>query len=356
MTQSGHPVAPLSEGRFEPIRWALSNTWGRTLRRREFIKVIVVSAMGWPLAANAQVHTRRVAALVGTGNDALGQLWITAFRQKLRDLGWSDGRDIQIEVIWGGGDIEYIRASAADLVRSKPEVILVYTVRVLNEVRRRTTEIPVVFIATNDPVGLGIVKSLAHPGGNLTGFTLYEVSIAGKLVELLKEMVPNLARVALLFNPNNSSAELYWPLIQKISKSLDIIPVSFPVRDAASIQEVIGAFVREPNGGIVLPNDATTTTYRDLIVELAARYRLPVIYSFNSVVAGGGLISYGPDASDLFIQAASYVDRILKGEKPANLPVQAPTKFTLAVNVKTAKAIGLTVPPSVIARADEVIE
>jgi putative tryptophan/tyrosine transport system substrate-binding protein len=227
---------------------------------------------------------------------------------------------------------------------------------VLNEVRRRTTEIPVVFIATNDPVGLGIVKSLAHPGGNLTGFTLYEVSIAGKLVELLKEMVPNLARVALLFNPNNSSAELYWPLIQKIAKSLDIIPVSFPVRDAASIREVIGAFVREPNGGIVLPNDATTTTYRDLIVELAARYRLPVVYSFSSVVAGGGLISYGPDTSDLFIQAASYVDRILKGEKPANLPVQAPTKFTLAVNVKTAKAIGLTVPPSVIARADEVIE
>jgi ABC-type uncharacterized transport system substrate-binding protein len=355
MTQSGHSVAPLSEGRFEPIRWALSNTWGRTLRRREFIKVIVASAVGWPLAANAQVHTRRVAALVGTGNDALGQSWITAFRQKLRDLGWSD-RDIQIEVIWGGGDIEHIRASAADLVRSKPDVILVYAVRVLNEVRRRTTEIPIVFIATNDPVGLGIVKSLAHPGGNLTGFTLYEVSVAGKLVELLKEMVPHLARVALLFNPNNSSAELYWPLIQKIAKSLDIIPVSFPVHDAASIQDAIGAFVREPNGGIVLPNDVTTTTYRDLIVQLAARYRLPVVYSFSSVVAGGGLISYGPDTSDLFIQAASYVDRILKGEKPANLPVQAPTKFTLAVNIKTAKAIGLTVPPSVIARADEVIE
>ena len=258
-------------------------------------------------------------------------------------------------MIWGGGDIEHIRASAADLIRSKPDVILVYTVRVLNEVRRRTNEIPVVFIATNDPVGLGIVKRFAHPGGNLTGFTLYEVSIAGKLVELLKEMCRSL-QGSLLFNPNNSSAELYWPLIQKIAKSLDIIPVSFPVRDAASIREVIGAFVLEPNGGIVLPNDATTTTYRDLIVELAARYRLPVVYSFSSVVAGGGLISYGPDTSDLFIQAASYVDRILKGEKPANLPVQAPTKFALAVNVKTAKAIGLTVPPSVIARADEVIE
>lgn len=292
------------------------------MKRREFIKVIAASAVGWPLGANAQVHTRRVAVLVGSGNDALGQSWITAFRQKLRDLGWSD-RDIQIGVVWGGGDIEHIRASAADLVSSKPDVILVYTVRVLNEVRRRTTEIPVVFIATNDPVGLGIVKSLARPGGNLTGFTLYEVSIAGKLVELLKEMVPNLARVALLSNPNNSSAELYWPLIQKIAKSRDMIPVSFPVRDAASIREAIGAFVREPNGGIGLPNDATTTTYRDLIVELAARYRLPAVYSFSAVVAGGGLISYGPDTSDLFIQAASYVDRILKGEKPANLPVQA---------------------------------
>ena len=326
------------------------------MKRRDFITFLGCAAAAWPLAASAQVHTRRVAALVGIGDDALGQSWITAFRQKLRDLGWSDGRDIQIEVIWGGGDIEHIRASAADLVRSKPDVILVYSVRVLNEVRQRTTEIPVVFIATNDPVGLGIVKSLAHPGGNLTGFTLYEVSIAGKLVELLKEMVPHLARVALLFNPNNSSAELYWPLIQKIAKSLDIIPVSIPVHDATSIEDAIGAFVREPNGGIVLPNDVTTTTYRDLIVELAARYRLPVVYSFRSVVAGGGLISYGPDTSNLFFNAAAYVDRILKGEKPANLPVQAPTKFTLAVNVKTAKAIGLTVPASILLRADEVIE
>jgi putative ABC transport system substrate-binding protein len=162
--------------------------------------------------------------------------------------------------------------------------------------------------------------------------------------------------VAMLFNPNNSSAELYWPLIQKIAKSLDIIPVAFPVRDAASIQDAIGAFVHEPNGGIVLPNDVTTTTYRDLIVELAVRYRLPVVYSFRSVVAGGGLISYGPDTSNLFLNAATYVDRILKGEKPANLPVQAPTKFTLAVNVKTAEAMGLTVPPSILLRADEVIE
>jgi putative ABC transport system substrate-binding protein len=325
------------------------------MQRRTFI-TLLGGAAAWPLATRAQQGIRRIGVLMGTGDDLQGQSWITAFQQKLQELGWMDGRDIKIEVIWGGGDIEHIRAKAADLVSSKPNVILVYSVRVLNEVRRRTTEIPVVFIATNDPVGLGIIKSLAHPGGNLTGFTLYEVSIAGKLVQLLKEMVPHLARVAMLFNPNNSSAELYWPLIQKIAKSLDIIPVAFPVRDAASIQDAIGAFVHEPNGGIVLPNDVTTTTYRDLIVELAARYRLPVVYSFRSVVAGGGLISYGPDTSNLFLNAATYVDRILKGEKPANLPVQAPTKFTLAVNVRTAEAMGLTVPPSILLRADEVIE
>src|SRR3974390_214688 len=276
------------------------------MRRREFIGLIGSAAAAWPLATRAQQAIRHVAVLMGTGDDPLGQSWITAFRQKLQELGWRDGRDIKIEVIWGGGDIEYIRARAADLVSSKPDVILVYSVRVLNEVRQRTTEIPVIFIATNDPVGLGIVKSLANPGGNLTGFMLYEVSIAGKLVELLKELVPQLARVAFLFNPNNSSAELYWALIQEIAKSLGIIPVSFSVRDPASIQDAIGAFVREPNGGIVLPNDVTTTTYRDLIVELAARYRLPVVYSFRSVVADGGLISYGPDTSALVIHSATY--------------------------------------------------
>ena len=253
------------------------------------------------------------------------------FRQKLHELGWTDGRDVQIDLVWGGGDIEGIRASAAKMVSSKPDVILVYSVRVLNAVRQATRQIPVVFIATNDPVGLGIVESLARPGGNLTGFMLYEVSVAGKLVELLKEMVPHLARVALLFNPNNSSAMLYWRLIETIANSNGIAPVSFPVHDAASIEQAVDAFAREPNGGVVLPSDVTTTLHRDLIAALAARHRLPVVYSFSSVVAEGGLISYGPDTSDLFLRAASYVDRILKGEKPSDLPVQAPTKFTLAV-------------------------
>ena len=280
---------------------------------------------------------------------------MAAFRQQLKDLGWRNGRNIQIDLAWGGGDIDRIRASAAEMVSSHPEVIFVYSVRVLNAVRQATRELPVVFIATNDPVGLGIVKSLAHPGGNLTGFMLYEVSVAGKLVELLKEMVPHLARVALLYNPTNSSAMPYWRLIQGIAKSNGISAVSFAVRDAPGIEDAMVTFAREPNGGVVLPPDVTTTTYRDSIVALAARYRLPVIYSFSSVVASGGLISYGPDTSDLFRRAASYVDRVLKGEKPSTLPVQAPTKFTLAVNQKTAKTMGLTVPTSILLRADEVI-
>jgi len=350
MTQSGH--AAQFQKCYDLAYLALSGH----MQRRDFITLFGSAAASWPLAIRAQQRIRRVAVLMGTSDDLEGQSWITGFRQKLQELGWMTGRDLQIDVIWGGADIEYIRTSAAQFVSSKPDVIVVYTVRVLNAVRRLTSQIPVVFIATNDPVGLGIVKSLAHPGGNLTGFLVYEGSVAGKLVELLKEIVPKLARVALLFNPNNSSAEPYWQFISETAKSIGVTPVSFPVYDAASIEDAMDAFVREPNGGLVLPTDATTTAYRDLIVNLADRHRLPVVYSFRSVVAGGGLMSYGPDTADLFLRAASYVDRILRGEKPSDLPVQAPTKFQLVINIKTAKALGLSVPPTLLTRADEVIE
>ena len=326
------------------------------MRRREFIALFGGAAAARSHSARAQQRLRRIGVLVGTGDDSQGQSWMAGFRQKLKQLGWVDDRDVQIDLVWGGADIDHIRASAAKMVSSKPDVIFVYSVRVLNPVRQATQQIPVVFIATNDPVGLGIVKSLAHPGGNLTGFMLYEVSVAGKLVQLLKELAPRLAKVALLFNPTNSSAMPYWRLIQSIAYSDGIAPVSFPVHDAASIEHAVGAFAREPNGGVVLPTDVTTTVHRDLIVALAARHRLPVVYSFRSVVAGGGLISYGPDTADLFVRAASYVDRILKDEKPSDLPVQAPTKFTLAVNLKTANSMGLKVPTSILLRADEVIE
>jgi putative tryptophan/tyrosine transport system substrate-binding protein len=323
------------------------------MRRRQFI-TLFSGAATWPVAARAQQRARRIGVLVGAGNDLQGQSWLMGFRRKLQELGWADARDVQIDVRWGGGDIDYIRSTAADLVSSKPDVILVYAVRALNALREATHQIPVVFIASSDPVGLGLVESLARPGGNLTGFMLYEVSLAGKLVELLKEMAPHLGRVALVFNPENLSAAGYWRSIEPVAKSHGVIPIS--VRDVASILDAMDAFVREPNGGLVLPTDVTTIVNRDLIVALAARHRLPAVYSFRSDVMSGGLMSYGPDTADLFVRSASYVDRILKGEKPSDMPVQAPTKFELTVNLKTAKTLGLDVPPSLLATADEVIE
>ena len=326
------------------------------MKRREAITLLGGAAVGWPLATRAQQRVRRVGVLVGVGNDSQGQSWIAGFRQRLKELGWADGRDVQIDVRWGGADIDYIRATAADLVSAKPDVILVYSIRVLHAMRQATRQIPVVFIATSDPVGLGLVESLAHPGGNLTGFMVYEVSVAGKLVELLKEMAPQLARMALLFSPENISAAGYQRSIEAVAKSLGAIPVWLPVRNAADIENAVDTLVREPSSGLVLPTDVTTIVHRDLIVALAARHRLPAIYSFRADVTSGGLMCYGPDTADLFRRASSYVDRILKGEKPADLPVQAPIKFELAINLKTAKALGLEVPRTLLARADEVIE
>jgi putative ABC transport system substrate-binding protein len=293
---------------------------------------------------------------VGAGSDPETQSWIKAFRQRLHELGWEDGRNLKIDLRWGGADIDFIRTSAAEFVSAKPDAILVYSVRVLNEMRQATRQIPVVFIATSDPVGLGYVESLSRPAGNLTGFMLYEVSVAGKLVELLKEIDPRLARVGLLFNPDNVSAGGYWRSIETVAASMGVTPAQLPVHDAASIQQAVDGFANDLNGGLVLPTDVTTIVHRDLIIALAIRHRLPAVYSFRTDSARGGLMSYGPNTADLFQRAAGYVDRILKGEKPADLPVQAPTKFDLVVNLKTAKAFGLTVPPSLVARADEVIE
>jgi putative ABC transport system substrate-binding protein len=293
---------------------------------------------------------------MGIADDQEGQARLKALKQGLQKSGWTDAHNIQIDVRWGGADIGQIRADAAELVTTRPDVILVYSTRVLNAMRQATQNIPVVFLATSDPVGLGYVKSLAHPGGNLTGFMLYEVSVAGKLVELLKEMYPALARVGHLFNPDNLQAAGFWGSIESVAASMGVVPVNLPVRDAPTIQDAIDRFARDRNGGLVLPVDITTITYRDLIITLAARHRLPAVYSFRGDVAGGGLMSYGPDTADLFYRAASYVDRILRGEKPADLPVQAPVKFELAINLKTAKVLGLEVPTSILLRATEVIE
>jgi ABC-type uncharacterized transport system substrate-binding protein len=257
---------------------------------------------------------------------------------------------------WGGADIEYIRRTAAELVGSKPDVIVPYAVRVLNAVRESTRDIPVVFVATSDPVGQGLVESLARPKGNLTGFMVYEVSLAGKLVTILKECAPQISRVALLASSDNLSVTGYWNSIESVARIVGLNPTYFPVRTPADIEAAIGGFAREPIGGIVLPPDATTITHRDLIIALTAKNRLPTIYSFPADVRRGGLISYGPNHSDLFRGAASYVDRILKGARPSDLPVQAPTKFEMAINMKTANALGLNIPTQIQFIADEVIE
>jgi putative ABC transport system substrate-binding protein len=328
------------------------------MKRREFIALLGSSAASWPLAARAQQpdRIRHIAVLMGAGDDPLGQSWIAGFQQRLAELGWLNGRNVQVDVHWGGADMDYIRSTAAELARSKPDVIVPYASRVLNAVHEATRDIPVVFLATSDPVGLGFVQSLAHPGGNLTGFMLYEVSVAGKLVQFLKEIAPHVLRVALLANPDNLSATGFWKSIQEVSKTLELNPTYFPVRSAADIEAAIAGFARESNGGIVLPTDVTTITHRDVIISLAAQHQLPTIYSFRADVRRGGLMCYGPDTGDLFRRAASYVDRILKGEKPTDLPVQAPTKFELAINMKTANALGLNVPTQMQLIADEVID
>jgi ABC-type uncharacterized transport system substrate-binding protein len=329
------------------------------VNRREIITLLGGAAAAWPLAARAQQaeRTRRIGVLMGAGDDPQGQSWIAGFQQRLAELGWLDGRNVQVNVHWGGADMDYIRRTAAELARSKPDVIVPYATRVLNAVREATRDIPVVFLATSDPVGLGFVQSLAHPGGNLTGFMLYEVSVAGKLVQLLKDIAPHVSRVALLASPDNLTATTgFWRSIQEVSKAVGLNPTYFPVRSAADIEAAIADFARESSGGIVLPTDVTTITHRDVIIALAAQHQLPTIYSFRADVRRGGLICYGPDTGDLFRRAGSYVDRILRGEKPSDLPVQAPVKFEMAVNLKTAKAMGLQVPTSILLRADEVIE
>jgi ABC-type uncharacterized transport system substrate-binding protein len=329
------------------------------IRRREFVATLGAAATAWPLTARAQQseRIRRIAVLMGAGDNPQGQSWIAGFQQRLAELGWLDGRNVQVDVHWGGADMDYIRRTAAELARSKPDVIVPYATRVLNAVREETRDIPVVFLATSDPVGLGFVQSLAHPGGNLTGFMLYEVSVAGKLVQLLKDIAPHVSRVALLASPDNLTATTgFWKSIQEVSKAVGLDPTYFPVRSAADIEAAIADFARESNGGIVLPTDVTTITHRDVIIALAARHQLPTIYSFRADVRRGGLMCYGPDTGDLFRRAASYIDRILKGERPADLPVQAPTKFELAINMKTANALGLNVPTQMQLTADEVIE
>jgi len=329
------------------------------VRRREFITLLGGAAAAWPLAVRAQQgeKVRRIGVLMlYPENDPQGQLRAASFRQGLEKLGWSIGRNVQIDFQWGLGDADWMRSATAQLLRLTPDLILANGDAATRIVQQSTRAIPVIFIAGSDPVAEGLVQSLAHPAGNLTGFLVLEPSLGAKLLELLKEMAPSVARFAILFNPDNPGNRRLATWATAAASKLAVDVVTAPLREPAEIEAAMTEWGHDPTYGLVVLPDPSTTSHRKLIVELAARYRLPTIHSLRAATADGGLMSYGVDLPDLFRQAATYADRILKGNKPADLPVQLPTKFELVINLKTAKALGLNVPNTLLVSADEVIE
>ncbi len=329
------------------------------MQRREFTMLLGGVAATWPLAARAQQgdHIRRIGVLQGqSAEDPESKARRTAFEQALQQLGWIQGRNVRIDYRFAGGDAATSRKQAEELVALAPDVIVSTGSFSTGQLLRATHAVPIVFAIVPDPVGSGYVDSLAQPGGNATGFMQFEYGLSGKWLELLKEIAPGLKRAIVLWDPAITAGIGQFAIIQSVATStgIDVRPVN--LRDAGEIERAITAFARIPNGGLVVTASALSVVHRDLIVTLAARHKLPAVYYERFFVAGGGLISYGADFIEQHRRAAGYVDRILKGEKPADLPVQAPTKYALAINLKTAKALGLTVPTSVLARADEVIE
>ena len=322
------------------------------VRRRDFLKAITGSVAAWPLAVRAQQpeRMRRIGVLVNFAeDDPEAQAQNSAFFQALQQLGWTDGRNVRIDIRWTAGDPARARKYAAELVALEPDVVLAEGTTV-------SRRVPIVFVQVTDPVGGGFVASLALPGGNATGFTQFEYSMSGKWLELLKEISPRVTRAAVLRNPTITSGVGQFGAVQSVAPSLGVELRPVDVRDANLIDREVAAFAGVSNGGLIVTSSGLTNLHRELIIRLAAQHKLPAVYSNRSFVTAGGLMSYGPNLVDLYRRAAGYVDRILKGEKPADLPVQAPTKFDLVINLRTAKALGLTVPPSLLARADETIE
>jgi putative tryptophan/tyrosine transport system substrate-binding protein len=329
------------------------------MRRREFITLLGSAAAAWPLAARAQQpqRMRRVGVLMNlASDDAEGQARLAVFHQGLQQLGWTVGRNLQIDYRWGAGDVDRIRKFAAELIALAPDVILSTGSPSVAAFQQATRTVPIVFVTVVDPVSSGFVDTLARPGGNITGFALYEYSISGKWLQLLKEIAPRITRAAVIRDPALTSGGGQLGVIQAVAPSVgaEVTPVN--VRDAGEIERAITAFARSPNGGLIVTASTLAAVHRDLIVTLAARHKLPAVYPVRYFPVGGGLISYGPRLVDQYRDAAGYVDRILKGEKPADLPVQTPTKYELVINLKTAKALGLDLPSTLLARADEVIE
>ena len=327
------------------------------MQRREFITLLCGVAVAWPRAARAQQTARRIGVLMSSGgpDDAEVRARLAAFLDGLQQLGWTDGRNVRIDTRWAR-DVGANRG-AEELVARGPDVILASASLSVAALQRITRSVPIVFANVIDPVGAGFVASLARPGGNTTGFSAFEYSLSGKWLEVLKEIAPSVMRVAVLRDPALAAGIGQFAAIQALAPASlggELTPID--VRDPGEIERAIAAFARERNGGLIVTGSQSSVTHRDLIISLATRYRLPNVYPFRYYAAAGGLASYGPDPIDEHKQAAGYVDRILKGEKPADLPVQAPTKYALVINLKTANTIGLTVPPSLLARADEVIE
>jgi putative ABC transport system substrate-binding protein len=324
------------------------------MRRREFIAGLGGAAV-WPVVARAQQGDRvwRIGALMGPSeNDPVAKIHVSAFTQALAGLGWTDGRNVRIDIRWHDGD--RIRALAQELVGLKPDIIVTGATPATIAVQRETRTIPIVFAAVGDPVASGIVERLDRPNGNITGFAIFEPSLGGKWLELLSEIARGLKRAAIMFNPDMISA--YVPSLETAARSLKVMPIIAHVHSDAEIETAIIALGREPGGGLVVTPDIFTFAHRTPIILAAARNNVPAVYTLSEIVRDGGLLSYGPDAADIFRRVATYVDRILRGEKPGDLPVQFPTKFEMVVNLKTAKALGLTVPQSILLRADEVIE
>ena len=329
------------------------------MRRRTFITLLGGTAVAWPLGARAQQpeRMRRIGVLMPYAEDnPVGQARLTAFLEGLRQLGWADGRNVRIDTRWGAGDASLTRTYARELVAPGPDVVMAVSSGAVAPLREVTRSVPIVFAVVADAVGAGFVESLVRPGGNVTGFTAYEYAVSGKWLELLKEIVPRVTRVAVLRDSAIAAGPGQFGAMQALAPSLGMELHPVDLHEPGEIERAIGEFAKGSNNGLIVSGSPSATIHRNLIIMLAARHRLPAVYYDRFYVTGGGLISYGADTLDECRRAAGYVDRILKGEKPADLPVQNPTKYQLVINLKTARALGLEVPPTLLARADEVIE
>jgi putative ABC transport system substrate-binding protein len=328
------------------------------MKRREFIPLLG-GAAAWPLSARAQqgVRVRRIGVLLSRDeNDSFEKMFVSAFAQALAGLGWADGRNVRMDLRWGGNDISRMRALAQELIGLRPDIILTSSTPPTVAVQRETRTIPIVFASVGDPVASGIVPRLNQPGGNVTGFASSEATLGGKWLELLSEIAPGLKRAAIMFVPDLAPVSNYMPSLEMAARSLKLVLTTAPVHSDVEIEAAVIALGRELGGGLVVITDVFLTAHRAAIILAAARNNAPAVYNASDFARDGGLLSYGPDRVDLFRRAATYVDRILRGEKPGDLPVQFPTKFEMVLNLKTATALGLEVPPSIMLRATEVIE